>query len=823
MRMMQLREYRRRPGVTVNAIGFGDERSVNEYELLIRGGKCPAGTWLVQDAVGIYTVSSERFVEWFEEFEPGRYVLPEKVVAWEAPSPGNLSDGTAYSVGDWILKLTADSRDEIAMTAKRFDTLFECSEGNQIGYRKAIRRYCAFISYSRKDARIANRIHRRLERYRLPRELAANRPRNLGRFFKDDDELGGNEGLGTALNGAIDDSDTLIVIASPDSARSEWVQREVLRFKRRRGAKILAVIARGSPDSQDSREQCFVPALRYHVNGLGFMTTELADSPLAPDLTSESFTRVFVRLVAALVDRPFDDLWKRERRRNRQRRVALAGGLTCLVLLTLLALALTIGLTDAATLRSRAARIATEQWRFHSDAKQFEPSFRAALAASILTRETGADRWDLSVPTESTSFALALSGRVAPYRRIFGDYPETSNRGNYRDDIADADPARRLAIYRSPYVRSLGWSGDGKRVAMLTTRGQLIVYDVNAQRRVLQLKGFESSRLVALDSNGDKALVVAPTYFHLINVTTRTAEAFEMESVLQVHEIAYRGSQWLVVVSTPDGTTVASFEPGISDLRSVGRLPDFTPYFSNALGTGHLLFCGYDSESGLWPLVVDREFPDKVRFTGLGRGVGEVKSIATNGSGRYVALGGNGSGSSFGSPIQVIGLCDAAEVTRLVGHTGEVYALDFLGDSDILASGGSDFTIRLWDAKSGRELIRLAGHLADIYVMQASPNGALLATAGADGMVFLWNLSWLSNALVDGLHAPPIPKDSSWATPSTIVTVEERDAARAYLGRPWDLREWRQSTSPRGLSQSLRSILVREFGWIWLDYPPPNQ
>jgi|GEM_PF-5638332 len=185
-------------------------------------------------------------------------------------------------------------------------------------------RYRGFISYSRTDRRIAGRIHRALERYRAPRGINTGHDnRSLGRFFKDDDELAGAEGLGAALDGAIDDSENLIVIASPSSARSQWVNREVIRFKRRDSQRVLAFIVDGTPESDSEENQCFAPALRYKLGPNETTTDEPDDPPLAPDLSEDGFSRAFTRLVAGVLDVPFDSLWRRERRR-RLRRLGLA-------------------------------------------------------------------------------------------------------------------------------------------------------------------------------------------------------------------------------------------------------------------------------------------------------------------------------------------------------------------------------------------------------------------------------------------------------------------------------------------------------------------
>lgn len=121
-------------------------------------------------------------------------------------------------------------------------------------------RYAGFISYSQKDKGWARRIHKALEAYRLPTGLPGDveRPKRLGRFFRDDDELAGAPSLGAALEGALEDSGALIVICSPNSARSKWVDAEVRHFKQcRPDGKVLAVIVAGRPDTDDPELRCF--------------------------------------------------------------------------------------------------------------------------------------------------------------------------------------------------------------------------------------------------------------------------------------------------------------------------------------------------------------------------------------------------------------------------------------------------------------------------------------------------------------------------------------------------------------------------------------
>ncbi|HEX7296190.1 MAG TPA: WD40 repeat domain-containing protein, partial [Pyrinomonadaceae bacterium] len=79
------------------------------------------------------------------------------------------------------------------------------------------------------------------------------------------------------------------------------------------------------------------------------------------------------------------------------------------------------------------------------------------------------------------------------------------------------------------------------------------------------------------------------------------------------------------------------------------------------------------------------------------------------------------------------------EIATLRGHGKGVEQVTFSRDGKLLASAGSDHTIRIWDVASQRELRTMAGHTAAIESMDFSPDGRLLASASEDGGTFLWD------------------------------------------------------------------------------------
>lgn len=193
-------------------------------------------------------------------------------------------------------------------------------------------RYLAFLSYSHRDKAVAAWLHRTLETYGVPSKLVGKltpvgvTPARLRPIFRDRDELPASGNLGAALMAALSASKFLIVICSPASAKSRWVNEEVLAFKRQHGEeRVFALIASGVPFAprEAADQECFPRGLRFKMGPDGQLSEEPAE-PIAADLRADGDGKRLakLKLAAGLTGLQLDELIQRETQR-RVRRLAL--------------------------------------------------------------------------------------------------------------------------------------------------------------------------------------------------------------------------------------------------------------------------------------------------------------------------------------------------------------------------------------------------------------------------------------------------------------------------------------------------------------------
>jgi WD40 repeat protein len=93
---------------------------------------------------------------------------------------------------------------------------------------------------------------------------------------------------------------------------------------------------------------------------------------------------------------------------------------------------------------------------------------------------------------------------------------------------------------------------------------------------------------------------------------------------------------------------------------------------------------------------------------------------------------------------------------RILRHPWSVDAIAFTPDGRrLIASGGDDGQLRVWDAGSGALVRELAAHPGALVDLATSPSGDRLLTAGWDGSARMWDLELLGAPVAAGAALGP--------------------------------------------------------------------
>lgn len=195
-------------------------------------------------------------------------------------------------------------------------------------------KFRAFLSYSHRDKAWGEWLHRALESYRIGKDLVGRAtpvgpvPASLRPIFRDREDFSAGPSLAEATIAALEASQFLIVMCSPNAVKSGYVNEEVRRFKALgRGEFIIPVIVGGNPGTGD--DECFPPALRFKAGPDGVLTGEV-EEPIAADVRDSGDGKALAvgKVVAGLLGIGLDEVVRRaERERRRRTRFwsALAG------------------------------------------------------------------------------------------------------------------------------------------------------------------------------------------------------------------------------------------------------------------------------------------------------------------------------------------------------------------------------------------------------------------------------------------------------------------------------------------------------------------
>ena len=388
-------------------------------------------------------------------------------------------------------------------------------------------RYAAFISYSHVDEEIGDWLHKRLETYQVPAALVGhdgpNGPigKRLGKVFRDRADLSAAHDLGAEIREGLEKADALIVLCSPRSCGSKYVNQEIHTFKQLgKGQRIFAAIVDGEPHAAGNpnytaADECFPPALIYRLGAGGALTSSPEpNEPIAADFRDGKDGREngSLKLIAGLLDVGLDELVQRERQAERTRRSRanlIAAAMTVLALGALGAggfawlkqneAVANFNLAEQRAVAEARARGEAEQYAREREEQRELANYNAEQAQiqELLARQGEADaRNSLARIFAERSWQARQRGDffLAARYALAGWRAAPANEGEYRNALGsilhDVNESRRLSGHENR-VRSASFSPDGTRIVTASWDNTARVWDAASGRAIATLSGHE--------------------------------------------------------------------------------------------------------------------------------------------------------------------------------------------------------------------------------------------------------------------------------------------------------------------------------------------
>jgi WD40 repeat protein len=580
--------------------------------------------------------------------------------------------------------------------------------------------YWAFISYSSKDKSWGSWLHRAIETYGIPAEFVKHRqtptghpaPNRFHPVFRDREELPASSDLGAVIRKALGDSHYLIVICSPNAARSFWVNEEIETFLALgRRKHILAIIVDGEPNTADARE-CFPPALRKF-------------EPIAADARpqGDGKTNAKLKLLAGMLGVNFDSLKQRDKQRQKRRRILLGVAAALLV-----------------TVMTVLAGIARNQRQSALDEKI--NSDRRLYAKNMLEIQTA---WD--------------QANMRLFVKLLDDQRPEHNGG---EDLRGFEwyywwkqgHSELLTLTGPDEEGGTVWfSPDLKRLALVGEDGVLAVWDSATGKELFAMKDKSSGSGCGVWFSPDGKRIATG---HLKNKTQRvlnhkrgTSHPYTADDMVTIWDAASgkqlftfygpeNGDEVACVCFSPDGKHLASLvSEGVKtwDVENGQQLQLVSiPGAANVDQACFSPDCKRLATSDAGGIVV--------WDTTSGRQLLSIKEASRNKDIR-LSPDGNQLATADGEKISVWNVVSGKELFKLGGKgTGASYtSVCFSPDGKRLVGGGTDISFKVWDATSGKILYTLKGIglINEVMSVCFSSDGKWLATVSTTGNVMVWN------------------------------------------------------------------------------------